>query len=98
MRLWWLFWSTCLAITITLAPRVWALRYLYGDPVIRSAVHDSLRIVADQEGWFVSDISLKRIDSSGMQIMHREHRKGRDPKDCYRVQFHDHALLPCDAV
>ena len=95
LKFWLLYALICITITIFLLPRVWALRLLYTDPDVRQTVRATIEMVADREGWLISDMPLLRIDHDGMTILHHEHVRDVDPTTCYRITFTDAVLAPC---
>jgi dolichol-phosphate mannosyltransferase len=84
-----------LAIAASLAPRIWALRALYLDGKVRSAVTASLQNVSDTHGWILSDMELLSVDASSFRFMHREHRRDPAPPACFSVSLSTSALTPC---
>ncbi len=75
------------ALGICLALRAWALAPLYLSPSVRDAVRVSLERVADERGWFLSDLTVRSIERDRITIIHRHHHRGTDARLCFIVPF-----------
>jgi cellulose synthase/poly-beta-1,6-N-acetylglucosamine synthase-like glycosyltransferase len=92
------FWLACSIITIVLTMRAMPLMPLYTDAALRSQVQATLRAIADENGWLLSDVRVLQVDGTQMTIVHRAHRKGGDPEPvCYSVEYATSASreIPC---
>ncbi len=89
-----MFWTMCIVIAVVIATRLWAMRLL-ADAVTREHVQATLETVAKREGWFVSDISIRHVQTDSVIVQYRQHVRGRDPKSCYRIPLQTLELLPC---
>lgn len=88
-----LFWSVCITIALILFVRLMPLLPLYTNPIARSQVQHTLQFVAAQNGWLLSDISLRSVGMKRMTVLHREHRFGPDPVPvCYDIEYVDLVL------
>lgn len=92
-----LFLLTILAALAVLLPKVWALRSLYVDSTLRSAVQSAVENAAAREGWLLSDLSIDAVESDSVRVTYRAHRKGPDPESCHAILLGDSSLRPCDA-
>lgn len=93
-----LFWTICLLITAVLLIHLIPILPLYTDAGVRSQVQQTLESVARQNGWLMSDITIRAVKTDHILIAHRPHRFGRDPDAvCYAVLYADPALtiVPC---
>lgn len=94
--LWPLFWLLCVVIAVVLLPRAWALRSLYLDRELRGHVRGTIEAVAREQGWLLSDMELRSVSDDRIRIVHRQHVRGADPKECVDALFASPELLPCD--
>lgn len=91
-----MFWMICIVIAVAIATRLWAMRLL-ADAGTREHVQMALETVAKREGWFVSDIGIRRVEKDGVTIQYRQHVRGKDPIVCYRIPLNTLELLPCNS-
>lgn len=82
-------------MAVFLLLRTWDLRLLYADASVRTAVQASVRAVADNRGWLVSDIEIRSVFPDHARLVHREHVRGKDPVECMDVFFDSDHVAPC---
>jgi hypothetical protein len=83
------------AITIPVAVKIWAIRPLYIDSAKRQTLEHTLRTIADEQGWLLSDISIEQIRGNTVVIEHRFHIRGEDPENCFTFDLPSSHLTPC---
>lgn len=92
---WPLFWGACFVTLIALCMRVWPLRMMYLNPVVRHNVETTLRRVSDQNGWLLSDLSVRSVTGNSVTVIHRAHVRGEDPSECFVLPYDDSPVQPC---
>ncbi len=92
--LWGCFWIACAVIAVAIATRLWAMRLL-ADSYVRQRTQIALETVADREGWFISDITIRAVERDTVVVRHRLHVRGQDPVRCYSIPLQTLELLPC---
>lgn len=96
MRIQWpLFWLVCAVAFIALCIRVWPLRMMYLNPVVRNNVETTLRRVADENGWLLSDLSVREVGGNAVKVVHRAHLRGEDSSECFVLPYDDSPVQPC---
>lgn len=70
---------------------------LYTSGTTREEVRLALTAVTAKQGWVLSDVIITGVSSSEVEVLHREHGGGRDPRTCYTLTLKDLSLHPCDA-
>ncbi|MBI5156251.1 polyprenol monophosphomannose synthase [Candidatus Peregrinibacteria bacterium] len=78
-----------------LLPSAWNLRFLVLSPEVRRDATRSLQMIAERQGWLLSDIDPVSVTNHSLQFIHHEHRRGSDPQTCYIVRFDPLTLIPC---
>jgi hypothetical protein len=68
---------------------------LYRDATTRANVERTLRFHADQEGWLLSDISVRAVQEDRVVILHRDHHLGPDLVRCLILYYQASAPVPC---
>jgi glycosyltransferase involved in cell wall biosynthesis len=97
-RLQWPLLLLALAMALVfLVPRVWPLRQIYLNPVMRNNVQITLQREAAHNGWLISDLSVREIYGDHMMISRRQHVRGEDPEECYILYFDDRPAEPCES-
>jgi len=84
-----------LFVAVWIGTRLWSLRLLYANPAMQLAVQDEFQRLSAEEGWLLSDLTIAQLTEERMRIIHREHRRGPDPRRCFVVQFRSHRHIPC---
>lgn len=92
---WPLFWFTISSAFIALCLRVWPLRMMYLNPVVRHNVETTLHRVSDQNGWLLSDLSVRSVAGNNVTVIHRAHVRGEDPSECFVLPYDDSPVQPC---
>ena len=92
---WWLFAVTCLGLGIFLCIRVWPLRLLYFNSVVRTQTQQSLRNIADAHGWLLSDMELVAVSTDEATVYYHEHRRGADRTLCETMSLASGTSSPC---
>ncbi|MDD5623350.1 MAG: polyprenol monophosphomannose synthase [Candidatus Peribacteraceae bacterium] len=82
-----LFVSLLLLGASILVPRAWNLRLLYLDAETRVRVRDALEQVSGEEGWLLSDLSLRRVDQQRAYLLYQSHVRGADAPRCVIVNL-----------
>ncbi len=97
--LWQIFLITIVFLMFIELAQLVRLRALYLDSKERLLVTHTLQRLADEEGWFLSDFSLMRIDRRQMQFMHIPHHRGYDPSICYFARYSESSPpIKCHAL
>lgn len=91
----WLFACACIAAMTILMPRVAALMPLYLDADARAEVQATLSEVAVDQGWLLSDLSLRAVLPDGIRVMHRRHHRGSDERECLVIRHEGRRISPC---
>jgi dolichol-phosphate mannosyltransferase len=81
--------------TIFLIPRAWSLRMMISKDT-RAQILTAVEIVALDEGWLLSNISLRNITKEHIRIVHRSHRRGEDSKECLIISLPDFQRSSCE--
>jgi len=90
-----IFCMLCIGLLAVLIPHAWSLRLLYVDASARSRVSEDLKLISEEQGWILSNISLLQVEQTGFRFVHREHRRGKDATDCYVYTFDAPSIRPC---
>jgi hypothetical protein len=90
-----LFLLIIVVIGVVLIVRLVPLRLLFLDASVRSTVQASLKQAADEQGWLLSDVSLRTLKHDHAVITHRSHLRGRDSATCWTLAFTPYRLQPC---
>ncbi len=84
-----------IVLAVAFARRAWALRPLYLDSSVRSAVQVQMRDVSHARGWLLSDVSIDAVLPDGsLRLTHRMHGRGVDPEECWFLPSTGE-LTPC---
>lgn len=91
-----LFTGIILALALFFLLRAWDIRPLYFSASVRESVSRTVRSIAEERGWFVSDVRVVSPDERGTSLMliHRSHRRGPDATECWWLAKAD-SLQPC---
>lgn len=82
-------------LTIVFMRRAWALRLLYLDASVRTAVQAQVRDIAAARGWLISDLTLDLVLPDGsLRLTRRIHGRGVDPEECWFLPSTGE-LIPC---
>jgi len=95
---WVLFLILIIGIGIFLSVRAWHLRLLVLDPQVRDRTRAAMQSLSDTEGWLISDLSLRRVESTRIELIHHPHGRSNVSARCIRVGFEYFAWSPCDAL
>lgn len=91
-----LFFALFLAlIAAPLVVRIAAIRPLFLDASVRDKAQVAIVQVAAQRGWFVSDLSIRRVDDTALTLVRREHQRRGAPSECIVVKLSTFELFPC---
>jgi len=90
-----LFWIVIILSFVFLLMRAWALSPLYTDASVRATVQQTLERVSTEQGWLISDISLRAVNTTEMRIVRRFHHRGADETECVIVRYENLRLTPC---
>lgn len=85
----------CIGILGILIPRVVSLRLLYTDATVRNRVQEYLQSLSEEQGWIISDLSVREARSDVLRFIRREHRRGADTSECYIYAFASSAMRSC---
>lgn len=89
------FWIASAAVFAACAWRLWNIRLLYADIMLRSQIDLGISSISDARGWPVSDMELTAVYPDRFRFLHRVHRKGRDETTCLDAVFESDAVPPC---
>jgi hypothetical protein len=84
--LWQIFIIVLLFMIFIEAAQAFRVRGMYMEKQ-RLLVMHTLQRFADEEGWFLSDLSPTRIDKRQMEFMHETHHRGYDESVCYKSRY-----------
>lgn len=76
-------------------PRIWSLRLLYIERDVRVRTQERIEKIAEEQGWLLSDISLRRVTRESIEIFHRSHIRGPDTKECFTILLDSSVIEPC---
>ncbi len=93
-----LFLLLSLIILLTLLPRAIGLSPLYIDPVARTKTQQTLSMLADRQGWLLSDLSLLRVFADSIDVLHHSHSQFSAITSCYHISLIDQRISPCGVV
>ena len=77
-----------------IVPRLWSIGLLYMHASLRHEVQASLQMVADRQGWLLSDIELTAVTPASVSILHRVHLRSSTPPRSCSIDLHT-SLLSC---
>ena len=87
---------TAFVIAAIFFMKIIPLQMLYASAPTRAHAQATMQAVAAREGWLLSDLLLQGVTATYLTVIHREHRRGQDPAQCFVIHFADFALQPCD--
>jgi dolichol-phosphate mannosyltransferase len=87
----------CIALGIVLSVRVWNLRTLVLDAQVRERTKLAFESLSHTEGWLISDLSLRKVTPTRLEMMYRPHGRMSVPAQCVRVNLDYFGWSPCDA-
>ncbi len=90
-----IFWLLCSLIAVLLLSKALPLLPLYTDDGMRSNVQEMLTSLSESQGWLMSDLALRSVDTDGIEVVYRAHHRGPDEVSCYRVLFDSLDPIPC---
>ncbi len=73
------FYCVGIVIAVVLVYRIHPLLSLYLDAGVRSRVQEAVTSTADENGWLLSGVSIKKINPDSVQLQYRSYLRGRDP-------------------
>lgn len=73
-----LFYGGCSIVGIALILRISPLLPLYLDADVRSNVQQAVTKTAEERGWLLSGVSIKKIDADSVTLQYRSYLRGKD--------------------
>ncbi|MDD5103618.1 MAG: polyprenol monophosphomannose synthase [Candidatus Peribacteraceae bacterium] len=86
------------ACGVYLSVRAWQVKLLIFDAQVRERTRMAFTSLSNTEGWLISDLSLRKVDSQNLQIMYRPHGRVRVPAKCMLVGLDYFGWSPCDTL
>ncbi|OIO54753.1 hypothetical protein AUJ46_02485 [Candidatus Peregrinibacteria bacterium CG1_02_54_53] len=77
--------------------RAWNLRLLVLDSGVRERTKMAFQSLSDTEGWLISDLSLRRVDATRIELLYSPHGRLNTETKCVRVRLDYFGWTPCDA-
>lgn len=94
----WVFFLLLLVgIGVALCLRAWDLRLLFLDAQVRDRTKMALESLSDTEGWLLSDLSLRKVSATSLEVLYRPHGRVAIAGQCIRVGLEYFNWSPCDA-
>ncbi|MDD5041757.1 MAG: polyprenol monophosphomannose synthase [Candidatus Peribacteraceae bacterium] len=82
---------------IFLSVRAWDMRLLVMDSAVRERTSMALQSLSNTEGWLISDLSLRKVSATHLEMIYRPHGWTDTPAKCIRVGLDYFGWSPCDA-
>jgi len=97
-RIAWVFFLFLLVgLGVFLSVRAWDLRLLVLDPQVRERTRIAFESLSNTEGWLISDLSLRSVSTTRLEMIYHPHGRTDVPAKCIRVGLDYFNWSPCDA-
>ncbi|MFH1443893.1 MAG: polyprenol monophosphomannose synthase [Candidatus Peregrinibacteria bacterium] len=94
---WVLFLFLFIGLGIFLSVRAWDLRLLVLDAGVRERTKMALESLSGTEGWLISDLSLRHVNATHLELIYSSHERTHNSPKCIRVRLDYFGWTPCDA-
>jgi dolichol-phosphate mannosyltransferase len=93
---WVLFIILLIVAGVSFGVRAWNLRLLVLDPQVRERTRQAFRSLSQTEGWLLSDLSLRRVEPTRLEILYRPHDRLHTSAKCILVNLDYFGWSPCE--
>jgi len=87
-----------IGLGVFLSVRAWNLRLLVLNPQVRERAKLAFESLSDTEGWLISDLSLRAMSQTHLEMIYHPHGRAPSPAKCIRVNLDYFGWIPCDAL